>query len=267
MGKSKEINLHAMPILIDNSTLQQNTWFKAWFDSAYYHKLYQNHNDQEASAFINALLPYLQPAPGSRMLDLGCGKGRHSKYLAQKGFDVTGLDLSVSSIHEAKKWQTPTLRFYRHDMRDRFGTASYDYIFSFFTSFGYFNNWAENDMVVANMAAALKRNGTILLDYLNTPYVEKSLVAIEEKEIDGTLYRINRWSTRALIYKQIIVFDPSLPHPLEYVEKVARYSTHDFERFFAAHGLKTVQFFGDYDLSDYHPDDSKRLIVLAKKVD
>ena len=265
MDNRKESNLHARPIAIDTTTPQQNTWFKAWFDSGYYHKLYQNHNDREASAFINVLLRYLHPAPGSRMLDLGCGKGRHSKYLAQKGFDVTGLDLSLSSIRAAKKWETPTLQFLRHDMRDRFGTAYYDYIFSFFTSFGYFKNWEDNNVVVANMAAALKGNGFILLDYFNTPYVEKNLVAVEEKKVDGTFYRINRWSTNAFIYKQIVVNDASLPQPLEYVERVARFSTHDFERLFAAHGLKTVQFFGDYDLSAYHADYSKRLIVFANK--
>jgi SAM-dependent methyltransferase len=267
MDKRKETSLHLRPIAIDTTTPQQNTWFKAWFDSGYYHKLYKKHNDREASAFINVLLPYLHPAPNSRMLDLGCGKGRHSKYLAQKGFDVTGLDLALSSIREAKKSETPGLQFHRHDMRDRFGTACYDYIFSFFTSFGYFKDWEENNLVVANMAAALKGNGSLLLDYINIPYVEKNLVAAEEKKIDGTLYRINRWSTNTFIYKQIAVFSPGLPQPLEYVEKVARFFTHDFKCLFAAHGMKVVQFFGDYDLSAYHADYSKRLIVLAKKVD
>jgi SAM-dependent methyltransferase len=265
MGNRKGTNLHALPTSIDATTLHQHTWFETWFDSTYYHKLYQNHNDREASAFVDVLLSYLQPAPSSRMLDLGCGKGRHSKYLTQKGYDVTGIDLSRSSIREAKKWETPTLRFYRHDMRDCFGTTCYDYIFSFFTSFGYFNNWQENEMVIANVATALKKSGTNLLDYLNTPYIEKNLVAVEEKEIDGTWYRINRWRTKAFIYKQIVVYDPSLPKPLEYVEKVARFSTHDFERFFSTNGLKIVQFFGDYHLSAYHADYSERLIVLAKK--
>src|SRR5215203_5041601 len=63
-------------------------WFKTWFDSAYYHKLYQNRNDEEAKEFIDALLTELSPARGSTMLDLGCGAGRHSKYLATKGHAV-----------------------------------------------------------------------------------------------------------------------------------------------------------------------------------
>jgi cyclopropane fatty-acyl-phospholipid synthase-like methyltransferase len=265
MGNRNETIPFAEPKLMNASPLQKDVWFKTWFDSSYYHKLYQSHNEAEASVFINALLRHLQPAPGSRMLDLGCGKGRHSKYLAQKGFDVTGLDLSQSSIHEARKWETPTLRFRRHDMRDRLGTGCYDYVFSFFTSFGYFKNRAENEAVVGNMAAALKKNGFVLLDYFNTPYVEKNLVAVEEKEIDGTLFHINRWSSGEFIYKRIALYDANLVQPLVYVEKVARFFADDFERFFNVHGLKTVCLFGDYDLSAYRPDYSKRLIVLAKK--
>jgi SAM-dependent methyltransferase len=265
MDKRNEIILHEVSTLMGTATLQQEPWFKTWFDSAYYHKLYQHHNDSEASIFVDTLIAYLQPGPGSCMLDLGCGKGRHSKRLAQKGFRVTGLDLSPSSIHDAQKWEAPALRFRQHDMRDRFGTACYDYIFSFFTSFGYFKNREENDAVIGNVAAALKPNGFVLLDYFNTRHVEKNLVAVEEREIDGTLYRINRWSTDNFIYKRIVVHDASLAQPLVYLEKVARFFTADFKHFFSAHGMKTVQFFGDYNLSAYHPDYSKRLIVLAKK--
>ena len=65
--------------------IQNIPWFKRWFDSAYYHKLYGNRNEQEAADFIDELLEYLQPAPNSTMLDLGCGAGRHSRKLASKG--------------------------------------------------------------------------------------------------------------------------------------------------------------------------------------
>ena len=85
--------------------LQKETWFKTQFDNAHYHRLYHNRNDREAAAFIDALPDYLQPLAGSRMLDLACGNGRHSKYLSQKGFRVTGLDLALSSICAPKTWE------------------------------------------------------------------------------------------------------------------------------------------------------------------
>jgi 2-polyprenyl-3-methyl-5-hydroxy-6-metoxy-1,4-benzoquinol methylase len=84
-----------------NFALMQMTWFKDWFNSPYYHQLYFNRDDKEAAAFIDKLINYLKPVPGSYMLDVACGKGRHSIQLASKGFDVTGIDLSDDSINEA----------------------------------------------------------------------------------------------------------------------------------------------------------------------
>ena len=75
--------------------MAQRPWFKDWFNSPYYHLLYANRDEREASDFIDALLEYLKSPPGSRMLDVACGRGRHSRYLESRGFDVTGLDLST----------------------------------------------------------------------------------------------------------------------------------------------------------------------------
>src|SRR5674476_339580 len=73
-------------------------WFKEWFNSPYYHQLYFKRDEAEAAGFLNKLIAYLNPKPGSLMLDIACGKGRHSIQLASKGFDVTGIDLSEDSI-------------------------------------------------------------------------------------------------------------------------------------------------------------------------
>src|ERR1700712_4842000 len=97
--------------------MQKQPWFKDWFNSPYYHHLYFNRDEAEAAAFIDKLISYLNPAENARILDVACGKGRHSIHLAQKGFDVTGIDLSEDSIDEALKSETANLHFYRHDMR------------------------------------------------------------------------------------------------------------------------------------------------------
>ena len=68
-------------------------WYKDWFNSPYYHKLYFNRDEQEAEKFISQLLNFLKPPAGSKMVDVACGKGRHSKFLAEQGFNVTGLDV------------------------------------------------------------------------------------------------------------------------------------------------------------------------------
>src|SRR5215510_6604666 len=106
-------------------------WFEAWFDTPDYHRLYAGRDDCEAEKFVAALVAWLRPSLEARMLDLGCGSGRHARALARRGFDVTGLDLAASSIHEAQLHETSRLRFQRHDMRDPFGSERFSHIFSF----------------------------------------------------------------------------------------------------------------------------------------
>ena len=77
-------------------------WFRIWFSSPYYDLLYNQRNEQEAAFCIGKFVEFLKIPTGSRILDVACGKGRHSRALAAKGFDVTGIDLSAPSIIEAK---------------------------------------------------------------------------------------------------------------------------------------------------------------------
>ncbi len=96
---------------------ETHSWFEDWFNTLYYHILYQNRDEQEARLFIDTLVDFLAPAPKSHFLDLACGKGRHSVYLHKKGYQVTGVDLSASSIEYARQYSKPGLMFRVHDMR------------------------------------------------------------------------------------------------------------------------------------------------------
>ena len=149
------------------------------------------------------IIQELQPQPGASMLDLGCGDGSRAKYLAAQGFRVTGLDLAFSSIQQAKKWETETLRFYKHDMREPFGKNCFDYVFNFFTKVLFISGAEENDLVMRNMVNSVRENGYVMIDYMNASNCVKTLVASEEKEIDGIVYRINRWADEKFIYKRI----------------------------------------------------------------
>ena len=85
--------------------MQKKEWFAEWFDTSYYHILYQNRNDEEAKRFIQALLGVLKLTPNSSLLDLACGKGRHAVTLNSSGHRVLGVDLSAQSIAAAKGFE------------------------------------------------------------------------------------------------------------------------------------------------------------------
>ena len=84
-------------------SIQKKEWFESWFDSPYYHILYKDRDEKEASLFLDNLIRFLNPGPGAKILDVACGKGRHSIHLHNKGFGVTGFDLSRESIEYNKK--------------------------------------------------------------------------------------------------------------------------------------------------------------------
>ncbi len=240
-------------------------WFKEWFNSPYYHQLYFKRDEAEAAKFINKLIDHLQPNPGSLMLDMACGKGRHSIQLASKGFDVTGIDLSVDSIAEAKENESDHLHFFVHDMRLPFWINYFDYAFNFFTSFGYFNTRREHDNSIRTIAQSLKSNGIFVIDYLNVHYAEDHLVHKSEIEVEGVNYYITKWFDEDHFYKKIIIEDDVLEKPLEYREKVTKFSLGDFTEMLAYHQMQVQKVFGDYNFNDYHIKKSPRMIIVAKK--
>lgn len=242
-----------------------NGWYKQWFNSPYYHKLYFERDEKEAEAFITRLIQYLEPSPGSRMLDVACGKGRHSKILASMGFYVTGIDISPDSIASAKQFENDNLEFYIHDMRLPFRVNYFQYAFNFFTSFGYFRTRREHDDAIRTIAKSLQPGGQFVIDYLNTHYAEDHPHPNEEKQIGTTKYLIHRWDDESHFYKKITVIDPELPQQMECTEKVAKFSLGDFTDMLSFQGLQVNEVFGDYQFNNYDVRKTPRLILLASK--
>lgn len=137
-------------------------WFQHWFDTKYYHILYQDRNDEEAHLFMKNLTSFLDLKEDNKVLDLPCGKGRHSKFLNSLGYDVIGADLSQNSIAFAKQFENDSLHFEVHDMREPFQTK-FDAILNLFTSFGYFDEEQSNIEVLENLKNGLKKMVQLLL--------------------------------------------------------------------------------------------------------
>ena len=240
-------------------------WFKDWFNSPYYHQLYFQRDHTEAAQFINRLLGFLQPAATSRMLDAGCGRGRHAMQLAGKGYDVTGIDLAADSIEAARQHENEKLQFFRHDMRNPFRVNYFDYVFNFFTSFGYFETEAEHDNAIHSFSQSLLPGGTLVMDFLNVHYSEDHLVHNSEKRIDDVNFIITKWYDETHFFKKIMIEDESLTEPLVFTEKVAKFSLGDFNDMFSYHGLQIKEVYGDYQFSNYSVKTSPRLIMIAEK--
>lgn len=247
------------------STSIPANWFKDWFNSPYYDLLYFQRDAKEAAAFLDRLTDRLQPAPGSRMLDIACGKGRHAVLLASKGYDVTGIDLAPASIEVAKQWEQDNLHFFQHDMRLPFWINYFNYAFNFFTSFGYFRSEREHDNAIRTIGQSLKSGGIFVLDYLNVHYVEDHFVHKKELTIGHVNFLITKWYDETHFYKRIVIEDENLEAPLEYVEKVAKFSLGDFNDMFAFHNLQLQEVFGDYFFDSYDMHKSPRMIMVAKK--
>ncbi len=244
--------------------MEKVDWFESWFGSPYYKILYQSRDEFEAQEFVENLIDHLQPMPGSRVVDIACGEGRFARQLAEHDLDVIGIDLSYPAIEKAKEDEDEHLQFMVHDMRFPFYINYFDYAFNFFTSFGYFAHDRDHMMAAKSFAAGLKKNGTLVIDYLNRDYVLSRLVSEEVAERGDYTFSIKRREERKHILKEISFLDDA-GHMRTYVESVAAFDLSDFVQMFRKAGMILTGTFGDYELGEYHPTDSPRMIMIFKK--
>ncbi|MBC5994062.1 SAM-dependent methyltransferase [Pontibacter cellulosilyticus] len=242
---------------------QEVEWFSTWFDSPYYHILYQDRDLEEAQQFMDNLLAYLHPKHHEKILDLACGKGRHSLYLNRKGYDVTGIDLSEQSIAYAKQYENERLQFDVHDMRQVYKTEGFDFILNLFTSFGYFENETENVVALLATTESLQHGGKLVIDFMNTDKVIANLVTDEEKEVQGINFKIHRGLEHDFIVKTITFSDNGKEYMFQ--ERVRALREEDFIEYFKMTQLRLVEILGDYELNKYDREQSDRMIFVLKK--
>jgi len=238
-------------------------WIEDWFGSRYYSLLYKHRDCNEAKLFLDKLVVVLKIKPDSRILDCGCGKGRHSIYLSEKGFDVTGIDVSGQNIRESKASEKKNLTFFTHDMRNLFRINYYDVALSLFTSFGYYENDMENNKVIRTTAGAIKKNGLFILDFMNVEKETKMLCPQERTEIEGIDFKVTRSTRNNCITKEIAITDKDKEYLFH--ENVKTYKRANLENFFVKNNLEVVHLFGDYELSPFNETTSERLILVGKK--
>jgi len=240
------------------------TWFSTWFDSPYYHILYASRDDHEAKRFIEALQNYLQIPAGAFVLDAACGKGRHAKMLQHLGMEVEGFDLSPSNILSANALANQHLQFFVHDIRMPLPKqGQYDVVFNFFTSFGYFDDAADNACAFQTFAGGLKSDGILVMDFLNPSYILANLVAEETLKRGGINFHIKRWEDKGFLYKSIAFEDAGQSYSFQ--EKVELISQDDFLQYASQAGLKFLNLAGDYSLAKFDEQTSPRMVFFWGK--
>ena len=238
-------------------------WYEQWFNSPYYHILYANRSLDEAQNFIGRIVDKFKIQPGTPVLDVACGKGRHSQTLASLGLNVTGIDLSQNSIDYAKQFESGHLKFEVWDMRQVYKPGAFDYVFNLFSSFGYFEDDEQDLLAIKAFAANLKPGGTLVLDYMNTECVVKLLKTREIVQRGEIQFHIQKKIENGFIKKKIEFLIDGADN--SFTEELKIINLHRFKTMLLAAGLTLKETLGDYDLNAFDAGTSMRLILIAEK--
>lgn len=250
--------IFATEMQLDN----KNEWFASWFDSPYYHLLYQNRDEHEAEDFLTRLMKHLALPTTAHLLDLACGAGRHSRVLQRLGFKVSGCDLSQNSIREATEKAAPGMTFFVHDMRNPL-PERYDAVLNLFTSFGYFNDLSDNEKVLKSVAESLPPGGILVIDFMNAEKVIRELKTRQEILRGDVLFHIKKEVAGGKIVKTIAFEADDQSHFFQ--EKVQALQAADFETLLENTGFIITEIFGSYTLAPFSSHDSDRLILVCRK--
>ena len=190
-----------------NKKLHLKDEYNSWFDSSYYHLLYENRDYKEAKEFVKTILEHLKLEKKSFILDAACGKGRHSIEIEKLGYKVLGIDLSKNSICEAKKFKNKNLDFIVHDISEPLN-KKFDAVFNLFTSFGYHSKKRDLD-IIKTIEKNLVNNGIGVIDFFNLNKVKKELIKSEIINKKNIKFSIKRKVFNDFVIKNININDRS----------------------------------------------------------
>ncbi len=241
---------------------------ESWYDQAFgpwYLKLYPHRDLEEARRMVANLSSWI-PGDG-RILDIGCGPGRHMAALVEHGYRVFGLDRSAVLLEEAARRKPGSL--VRGDMRHLpFGPGVFRAALSMFTSFGYFGSLQAHRDLLLEIARVVENRGRLVLDYLNAPKVRESLVpesvrSVENHRITERRFLRNREEGDQVV-KELLIQGPDGQEVERYREEVSLYDRDEVLELLSDAGWSEVVSLGGYRGDKWMPD-SDRLIVVAEK--
>ncbi|MET3208345.1 UNVERIFIED_CONTAM: ubiquinone/menaquinone biosynthesis C-methylase UbiE [Paenibacillus sp. PvR008] len=241
-----------------------------WYEQSFgedYLLVYKHRDFQGAYQEVQKMISWLKLPQGSSVLDLCCGMGRHSLALADESYKVTGVDLSDVLLREAHAADPEgRVSWHQGDMREVPLEESFDAVVNLFTSFGYFEEDAEQLKVLKEIYRLLKPGGRFIIDYLNPAYVAAHLVPHSSREDEGNQIEEHRVIEDGFVKKQIAIRSIAVAdeEPARvYHERVKLYSYEKFRALLEEAGLSVEQIHGSYNEDEYIDHASPRMIFVG----
>jgi SAM-dependent methyltransferase len=141
---------------------------------------------------VDAVISMLGIQAGAAVLDLCCGVGRHSLELARRGYHVTGVDRTAAYLQLARERAAAEklkVEWIQADMRNFTRPGAFDAAINLFTSFGYFEDPAQDRQVVDNLFQSLRPGGGLVIDLMGKEPLARVFQPRDWRELpDGTLF-------------------------------------------------------------------------------
>jgi len=241
-------------------------WYKNWFNSEEYLKVYRHRDQKEASELVNLVINNIEVSKVKTVLDMAAGSGRHAVIFAKERFNVTAVDLSENLLSIGKKYaenENVKLEFVHSDIRPFNPNIKYHLILNLFTSLGYFEKDEENYFILSKAYKLLENNGYFVLDYFNKSYVENNLVPSTVDEFDGSVITQNRFIEGERIIKEITIDNKGKIN--KYFESVRMFSKDELMNMLQKLGFEIIKTFGDFMGNSFDLESSPRIIIIASK--
>jgi len=139
----------------------------------------------EAAGEVDSAVRLLGIDPPAAVLDLCCGPGRHVLELARRGYEVTGVDATGPFLLEAEGLSNAEgleVELVHEDMRRFSRDGGFDAVLSMATSFGYFEDPADDRLVLENIRSSLRSGGALLMELMGKEVVCRTLAKPEWRE-------------------------------------------------------------------------------------
>jgi SAM-dependent methyltransferase len=231
-------------------------WFEEWFGEEYL-QLYPHRDDAEAERAVALIARATGLRAGWRVLDVGCGAGRHARAFRAIGSRCIGLDLSLTLLRLAQRVTDAPL--VRGDMRRLpIRPGSMDLTVSLFTSFGYFERDEEHAGAVCEMVSTLRPDGWFVIDFLNAAEVRRRLVTSERVSVRGGEVEVARAVSAdgRYVCKTIVT-----PGGRRFTERVRLFEPGQIATMLEAAGVDVQARYGDYDAAPLRPGSPRTILA------